>query len=98
MMKPMATIDQIDAQLLDEMRIGPRSPLELERILGRDGLDVGVDDVVDRLARLQQDGLVHGPGISMLHHLGVELTAPVRARLTELKVPGARFGCWVLMN
>lgn len=97
-MKSMTTADPIDAQLLDEMRIGPRSPLQLECILGRDGLSGGVDDVLDRLERLQDSGLVHGPGISRLHHLGVELTQPGRARLRELAVPGTYFGCWVLMT
>jgi DNA-binding PadR family transcriptional regulator len=97
-MKLMTSNHPINNQLLDEMRIGPRSPLELAGILDRDGLDVSVGDVVDRLESMEEDGLVRGPGISKLHHLGVELTARGRARLRELQVRGTRFGVWVRMN
>jgi hypothetical protein len=97
-MKLMTSNDPINNQLLDEIRIGARSPVELAGILEGDGLAVSVDDVVDRLARMEEDGLVHGPGISKLHHLGLELTARGRARLRDLQAPGTRFGVWVRMN
>lgn len=54
--------DPINNQLLDEMRIGARSPFELAGAPGGEGLRVSVDDVVVRLEQMEEDGLVRGLG------------------------------------
>jgi len=71
----------IDPLLLYELRTGELSPNELQTALRTSWqLDVSTPEIVGILRRLNDQGLVVGPGISLSHHLRVWLTHDGKAR------------------
>lgn len=82
---------QIERLLLLELEGLPSTPNRLTAALAGWQYDVTTDKVVEHLRALERDALVSGPGISLLHHQPVWLTAAGQQRL---KCLGDDFGVW----
>lgn len=84
-------VHPMERLLLLELEPLASTPAQLSVALAGWQYNVVPDEVVDHLRALEADGLVSGPGISLLHHLSVWLTAAGRQQLKSL---GDDFGSW----
>jgi hypothetical protein len=76
-------MDKIKPLLLYELRPIQQSPAQLQISLRGWGYEVSSDAIVECLRRLRDEGLVDGPGISLIHSLPVWLTRNGRARADD---------------
>jgi hypothetical protein len=84
-------MNEIERLLLLELQGLPSTPNRLRAALAGWQNDVTTATVADHLRGLEANGLVSGPGISLLHHQPVWLTAAGNRRLKSL---GEDFGTW----
>jgi hypothetical protein len=84
-------IDAIRPLLLYELRAMQLYPDALQIRLRGWGHDLVVAEIVEALRQLCDEGLVDGPGISLLHHQQVWLTGSGEARAHNL---GSDLGGW----
>jgi hypothetical protein len=84
-------MDAIRSLLLYELRAIQLSPDALQIRLRGWEHNLAVAEIVETLRQLRDEGLVDGPGISLLHHQPVWLTASGQARAHNL---GSDLGGW----
>jgi hypothetical protein len=84
-------MDNIESLLLYELRAIQLSPDDLQTMLKTWTHELSTTEIVAILRQLQKEGLVDGPGISLIHNLPVWLTQSGQARTRNL---GRDLGRW----
>jgi hypothetical protein len=84
-------MDNFESLLLYELRAIQLSPDDLQTVLKNWNHEISTTEIVATLRRLQKEGLVDGPGISLIHNLPVWLTQSGQTRARKL---GTDLGGW----